>query len=164
MQSSARLFITWAPTKFHSRKFLFSHNSLHRIFPKTISPEIFPGIFTKNFSGTRDDCTVRDFPKMPHRTFRHIPASNFNLIQPTQNPSPYQPYFLRSLIVTVSQSGFNMGSDWVLIERIRARFGLRFQKSSKNRYFRNRTIFNGSNSAGSVGKSFLKRANLALQK
>ena len=66
--------------------------------------------------------------------------------------------------MTVGQSGFNMGSDWVLTGRIRARFGLRFQKSSKNRYFRNRTIFNGFDSAGSVGKSFLKQANLALQK
>ncbi|MFA5416322.1 MAG: hypothetical protein WC295_12575 [Methanoregula sp.] len=35
------------PAKFHSRKFLSSHNSLHRIFPKTISPEIFPGTFIK---------------------------------------------------------------------------------------------------------------------
>ena len=67
-------------------------------------------------------------------------------------------------MVTVSQSGFNMGSDLVLTGRIRARFGPRFQKSSKNRYFRNRTILNGSNNAGSVGKSFQKQANLALQK
>ena len=101
---------------------------------------------------------------MPHRTFRRIPASTPDLIQPTLDPSPYWPYFLRSPMVTVSQSGFNMGSDLVLTGRIRARFGPRFQKSSKNRYFRNRTILNGSNNAGSVGISFQKQANLALQK
>jgi hypothetical protein len=28
---------------------------------------------------------------MPHRTFREIPASNPNPMQPTLNPSPYQP-------------------------------------------------------------------------
>ena len=85
-------------------------------------------------------------------------------MQPTLNPSPYQPYSLWSPLVTVSQSGFNMGSVWILEGEIRARFGLRFQKSSKNRYFRNRTIFNGSDNVGSVGKSSRKQANLALQK
>jgi hypothetical protein len=39
-------------------------------FSKTISPEIFSGTLTKNLSGTRDERTVRHFPKMPHRTFR----------------------------------------------------------------------------------------------
>jgi len=62
-----------------------------QIFPKTISPEIFSGTFPKNLSGTRDDRPVRDFPKMPHRTFCQIPASNPHLMQPTLNPSPYQP-------------------------------------------------------------------------
>ena len=52
----------------------FSHaKNIFWIFPKTISPKIFPGTLTKNFSGKR---TVRDFPKMPHRTFRQILASN----------------------------------------------------------------------------------------
>ncbi len=58
------------PAKFHSRKFLSSHNSLHRIFPKTISSKIFPGTFPKHLSGTRNERPVRNFPKMPHRTFR----------------------------------------------------------------------------------------------
>jgi hypothetical protein len=49
-------------------------------FPKTISPKIFPGTLTKNFSGKRP---VRDFPKMPHRTLNPVPASNLHLMQPT---------------------------------------------------------------------------------
>jgi len=36
-------------TKFHLRKFLFSHDSLPQIFSKTISPEIFPGLSQKIF-------------------------------------------------------------------------------------------------------------------
>jgi len=51
----------------HPRKSIrenFNSNDypLHQIFPKTISP--------KNFSGEHDKRTVRDLPKMPHRTFR----------------------------------------------------------------------------------------------
>jgi hypothetical protein len=47
--------------------------------------------FTKIFPGTRNDRPVRDFPKMPHRTFRRISASKPNFIQPTLHPSLYQP-------------------------------------------------------------------------
>jgi len=42
----------WPPSlsaKFHSRKFLFKQNPFHQIFPKTISPKIFPGISSKIF-------------------------------------------------------------------------------------------------------------------
>jgi len=46
-------------------------------------PKTFSETFTKNFSGTRDGCTVRDVPKMPHRIFHQIPASNLHLMQPT---------------------------------------------------------------------------------
>jgi len=42
--------------------------------------------FPKNFSGTCNERPVRDFPKVPHRTFRSTPASNYNLIQPTPKP------------------------------------------------------------------------------
>ena len=37
----------------------------------------FPQIFHKKFS---DKTPVCDFPKMPHRTFRQIPASNLHLM------------------------------------------------------------------------------------
>jgi hypothetical protein len=39
-------------------------------FPKTISSKFFSVTFTKKLSRTRDNHPVRDFPKMPHRTFR----------------------------------------------------------------------------------------------
>ena len=65
------IFVTWAPGKISIREnFSLAMIPFTQIFPKTISPEIFPGIFTKNLSGTRDDKPVRDFPKMPHRIFR----------------------------------------------------------------------------------------------
>jgi len=77
------------PVKFHSRKFLSSHNSLHRIFPKIISPEIFPRIFPKNLSGTRNERPVRDFPKRRIAPFARIPVSNPHVMQPTLNISPF---------------------------------------------------------------------------
>ena len=180
VQSSASLSITRALKQNSIRNnFNFSNDRLHQIFPKTISPKIFPGIFLKNIFGIFfkffPGLSQKIFPAFATKVrfaifqkcriapFTRIPASAPYLIQPTLNPCPYQPYSLLSPIMTVSQSGFNMGSDWVLTGRIRAHFGLRSQKSSKNRYFRNLTILNGSNRAGSVGKSFLKRANVALQ-
>jgi len=76
-------------------------------FPKQFCQKFFPGFsrkifseffskfflaFTpKYFSGTRNNPPVRDFPKTPHRTFRWIPASTPHLMQPTLNPSSYQP-------------------------------------------------------------------------
>ena len=66
-----------------------SNDPLHQIFPKTIPPKIFPGIFPKNFSGTHNDRPVRDFPKMPQRIFRQIPASHPYLMQPPLEPGYY---------------------------------------------------------------------------
>jgi len=66
-------------------------NPRHQIFPKIISPKIFSGTSTKDLSTKRDERPVRDIPQMPHRTFHRIPASNPNVMQPTRNPSPYQP-------------------------------------------------------------------------
>jgi hypothetical protein len=72
---------------------LRNHGGILRIFSNTISPEIFPGTFPKNLSGTRDEHTVRDFPKMPHRTFRQIPASSPHLMLPTlKTGSKKQPF------------------------------------------------------------------------
>ncbi len=71
--------------------FNFGDDRLPQIFPKTFSPKTFSGIFPKNLSGKRDESPVRDFPKMPHRTFHQSPASRHHLMQPTLNPSPYQP-------------------------------------------------------------------------
>jgi hypothetical protein len=116
-------------------------------------PNFFPGISQKIFPAHAMNARFAIFQKCRIAHFTRIPVSTPYLMQPTLDPSPYQPYFLRSPIVTVSQSGFKTGSIWILGGRIRARFGLRFQKSSKNRYFRNRTILNGSNNAGFVGKS-----------
>jgi len=62
-------------------------------FPKFF-PKNFSGTFTINLSGTRDERTVRDSLKMPHRFCRQVPASNPNLMQPTLNPSPYWPYYI----------------------------------------------------------------------
>jgi len=39
------------------------HISGSHIFPKTISPEFFPGLSQKNLSVTRDERPVRDFSK-----------------------------------------------------------------------------------------------------
>jgi len=61
------------------------------MFPKTISPEIFPGIFTKNLSGKRDERTIRDFQKCRIAPFARIPASSPRVMKPILNPSPYQP-------------------------------------------------------------------------
>jgi hypothetical protein len=91
-------------TKFHSRKFLFSHNPLHQIFPKTISPEIFPGTFTKNLSDTRDERTVRDFPKMPHRIFREDSCIQSSRHAADPASKPLLALFFRSPLVTVSHS------------------------------------------------------------
>jgi len=135
-----------------------------KFFPKQFRQKLFPGFSQKIFPAYAMNARFAIFQKCRIAHFTRIPVSTPYLMQPTLDPSPYQPYFLRSPIVTVSQSGFKTGSIWILGGRIRARFGLRFQKSSKNRYFRNRTILNGSNNAGSVGKSFLKQADLALQK
>jgi len=66
-------------------------NPRHQIFPKIISPKIFSGTSTKDLSTKRDERPVRDIPQMPHRTFHRIPASNPNVMQPTRNPSSYQP-------------------------------------------------------------------------
>jgi len=44
-------------------------------FPAQFRHKLFPGISQKNFPCTRDNHPVRDFPKMPHRTFRQIPVS-----------------------------------------------------------------------------------------
>jgi len=52
--------------------------------PKQFPPKIFPGTFTKDLFTKRDERTVRDFPKMPHRTFRRIPVSSPHLMQPTR--------------------------------------------------------------------------------
>ena len=51
--------------------------NIPRFFLKIISPEIFPGSFTKRFSGKPP---VRNFPKMPHRTIRQSPTSGHCLM------------------------------------------------------------------------------------
>ena len=51
------------PAKSHSQKFLSRHDPLHKIFLKNNFPKNFPGISTKNLSGTRDERPVRDFFK-----------------------------------------------------------------------------------------------------
>jgi len=82
------------PWIFLERIFLknFSHTkNIFWIFPKTILPEIFPGTFTKYFSGTRDAHPVHDFPNCRIAPFAKIPASRPHLMQPTPDPSPYQP-------------------------------------------------------------------------
>ncbi len=71
------------PPKSHPRKFLSSHNSLHQIFPKTISPKIFPGNFTKNFPAHAMNARFAIFSKMPHHIFRLTPASKPHLMEPT---------------------------------------------------------------------------------
>jgi len=47
------------------------------------STKFFPKQFPKKFSGTHNNRPVPNFLKKPHRTFRQIPASTPNLMQPT---------------------------------------------------------------------------------
>ena len=70
-------------TKFHPRKIFFSHDRLHQIFPKTISPENFPGFSQKIFSAHAMNARFAIFQKRRIAPFARIPATSPYLMQPT---------------------------------------------------------------------------------
>ena len=55
----------------------------NKFFPKQFHRKFFPELSPKNLSVKRNNRPVRDFPKLPHRTFRRIPASKPNVMKPT---------------------------------------------------------------------------------
>ena len=70
-------------TKFHPRKIFFSHDRLHQIFPKTISPENFPGFSQKIFPAHAMNARFAIFQKRRIAPFARIPATSPYLMQPT---------------------------------------------------------------------------------
>ena len=62
--------------------FKFGDDRLHQIFPKTLSPEIFPGTFTKKFPAHAMNARFAISQKFRIASFARIPASN-HLMQPT---------------------------------------------------------------------------------
>jgi len=74
-------------------------NQLHQISPKN-----FPGTFPKNLSGTRNERTVRDFPKMPHRIFREDSCIQSQPHAADPASKPLLALFFRLPLVTVSHS------------------------------------------------------------